>query len=113
MRDGRIIEAHGKGDIHFTMILENNLPRKVTMCNTLYVPKLTRNLFSVRATVTRVNTVKFEKKICRIYDRNRMLLAVGSLVDKLYHLKCESITQEYTSIATGSEVINKADLWHQ
>ena len=83
------------------------------MCNALYVPKLTRNLFSVRATVTRGNTVKFEKEICRIYDRNGMLLAVGSLVDKLCHLKCESVTQECTSIATGSEVKNKADLWHQ
>ena len=63
MGDGRTIEAHGKGDIHFTMIFENNLPRKVTMCNALYVPKLTCNLFSVRATVTRGNTVKFERDL--------------------------------------------------
>ena len=34
-------------------------------------------------------------------------------MDKLYHLKCESVTQECASIATGSEVKNKADLWHQ
>ena len=113
MGDGRTVEAHGKGDIHFTMILENNKPKKVTMCNVLYVPKLTCNLFSVRATVTKGNTVKFEKSICRIYDRNGMLLGIGSLVDKLYYLICESVTQEYASIATGSEVKNKADLWHQ
>ena len=82
MGDERTIEAHGKGDIHFTMILENNLPRKVTMCNALYIPKLTCNLFSVRATVTRGNTVKFEKEICRIYDEQIMVenISLRSLI---------------------------------
>ena len=60
MGDGCTVEAHGRGNIHFKMILENNMPRKITMCNVLYVPKLTCNLFSVRATVTMGNTVKFE-----------------------------------------------------
>ena len=89
------------------------MPRKVTMCNVLYVPKLTCNLFSVRATVTMGNTVKFENDSWRIYDRNGLLLGTGSLFDKLYYLKYESITQEYVSVGTRSVVKNKADLWHQ
>ena len=113
MGDGRTVEAHGRGNIHFKMILENNMPRKVTMCNVLYVPKLTCNLFSVRATVTMGNTVKFENDSCWIYDRNGLLLGTGSLFGKLYYLKYESITQEYVSVATRSVVKNKADLWHQ
>ena len=47
------------------------------------------------------NTVKFENDSCLIYDRNGILLGTGSLVDKLYYLKCESVTQESTAIATG------------
>ena len=64
MGDGHTVEAHGRGDIHFTMTLENNMSKKVTMCNALCVPKLTCNLFSVRATVTKTNTVKFENGSC-------------------------------------------------
>ena len=60
MGDGHTVEACGRGDIHFTMTLENGKPRSVTMCNALYIPKLTCNLFSVRATVMKGNTVKFE-----------------------------------------------------
>ena len=34
-------------------------------------------------------------------------------MDKLYYLKCESVTQESITIATGSKVENKVDLWYQ
>ena len=113
MGDGHVVEACGKGDIQFTMTLEKDRSKRVTMRDALYVPKLTCSLFSVRATVMKGNTVKFENGCCLIYDRNEILLGIGSLVDKLYYLKCESVTQESMAIATGSEVENKVDLWHQ
>ena len=113
MGDGHMVEACGKGDIQFKMILENDRPKTVTMRGTLYVPKLTCSLFSVRATVMKGNTVKFENGSCLIYDKNGILLGTGSLVDKLYYLKFESVAQESIAIATGSEVENKADLWHR
>ena len=59
------------------------------------------------------NTVKFENGSCMIYDRNLTLLGTGSLVGKLYYLKCETVTQESIAIATGSKVENQIDLWHQ
>ena len=89
-----MVEACGKGDIQFTMTFEKDRSKRVTMQNALYVPKLTCSLFSVRATVMKGNTVKFENGSCLIYDRNGILLGTGSLVDKLYYLKCESVTQE-------------------
>ena len=113
MGDGHMVEACGKGDIQFKMTLENDRPKTVTMRGTLYVPKLTCSLFSVRATVMKGNTVKFENGSCLIYDKNGILLGTGSLVDKLYYLKFESVAQESIAIATGSEVENKADLWHR
>ena len=38
---------------------------------------------------------------------------MGSLVDKLYYLDCKTITQEHVTTASGSQIGNKADLWHQ
>ena len=113
MGDGHMVEACGKGDIQFTMTFEKDRSKRVTMQNALYVPKLTCSLFSVRATVMKGNTVKFENGSCLIYDRNGILLGTGSLVDKFYYLKCKSVTQESIAIATGSKVENKVDLWHQ
>ena len=73
MGDGHTVEACGRGDIHFTMTLENGKPRSVTMCNALYAPKLTCNLFSVRATVMKGNTVKFK------------IVAVGFMTEMEYY----------------------------
>ena len=113
MGDGHMVEACGKGDIQFTMVLQNDRSKEITMRGALYVPKLTCSLFSVRATAMKGNTVKFENGSCLIYDKNGVLLGTGSLEDKLYYLKFESVTQESVAIAAGSEVKNKVDLWHQ
>ena len=59
------------------------------------------------------NTVKFENGSCLIYDKNGILLGTGSLENKLYYLKFESVTQESIAITAGSEVKNKVDLWYQ
>ena len=71
------------------------------------------NLFSVRAAATKGNTVKIGNTRCWIHDRNRKLLGMGSLVDKLYYLDYKTITREDVATASGSRVGNKADLWHQ
>ena len=47
--DSRTMEAFAKGNSHFTMVFKMSKPKKVTMHNVLYVPKLACNLFSVRA----------------------------------------------------------------
>jgi len=65
-----MVEACGKGDIQFTMTPDNDKPKKVTMRDTLYKPKLTCSLFSVRATVTKGNTVEFDNGSCMIRNKN-------------------------------------------
>ena len=57
--------------------------------------------------------MKFENGSCKIYDRNGILLGTGLLVDKLYYLRYESVTQACVSVANEPEVKNKTDLWHQ
>ena len=70
MGDGHMVKACGKRDIQFTMTLVNDKPKRVTMRDTLYVPKLTCSLFSVRATVMKGNAVEFKNGSCMIYSRN-------------------------------------------
>jgi len=107
--NGQIVEALGRGNIHFTMVFKMSKPKKATMYNALYVPKLACNLFSVKAVATKGNTVKFGNNSCWIHDRNGKLLGIGSLVDKLYYLKCNATIQEHAAITSG----HQADLWHQ
>ena len=37
------------------------------------------------------NTVEFENGSCMIYNKKGIILGARSLVDKLYHLKVESV----------------------
>ena len=83
------------------------------MYNALYVPKLTCNLFSVRAAATKENTVKFGGARCWIRDKYGKLLGIGSLVDKLYYLDCNVITPDCVAVATTCQVGNTVKLWHQ
>ena len=69
MGDSHMVEAFGKGDIRFTMTLENDRPKTVTMSGTLYVPKLTCSLFSVRATVMKGNTAKFKNGTVQLISK--------------------------------------------
>ena len=60
MGDDHVVQAYGKEDIQFTMPLDNDKQKRVTMRDTLHVPKLTCSLFSYRATVMTENTVEFK-----------------------------------------------------
>ena len=79
MRDGHMVDACGKTDIQITMTLEKERSKRVTMQNSLYVPKLTCSLFSVKATVMKGNIVKYENDSCLIDERNGILLGTGHL----------------------------------
>lgn len=81
------------------------------MHDDLFVPKLACNLFSVRAAISKGNTVKFGEMKCWIRDTDGKLVGMGSLVEKLYQLDCESVIQEQVSIA--SQMGNRTDPWHQ
>ena len=72
------------------------------------VPKLTCNLFSVRAAVAKCNTVGFGPDNRRIWDENGKLRGKGSLSDKIYQLDCQVVSTGYASVAQS-----RSDLWHQ
>ena len=74
----------------------------------LHVPKLTCNLFSVRAVVAKGNAVEFGPNSCSIWDENGKLRGMGSLADKLYQRACEVVSTGYASVAQS-----RSGLWNQ
>ena len=76
------------------------------------MPKLTCNLFSVRAAVSKDNAIEFGPQKCCIRDEYGKLHGMGSLVDKLYQLDCQvAITTDTAYISVESS--QGSDLWHQ
>ena len=51
--DGRVMKALGSGRVHMNMLFPGTEAKKAVLYDVLYVPKLTCNLFSVRAAVAR------------------------------------------------------------
>ena len=68
--DGRSVEAIGVGNVHLRMLFNVSDPKKATVCQVLYVPKLAYNLFSVRAAAAKGNCIKF-----------RMIQGVGYVME--------------------------------
>ena len=106
--DGRVVKALGSGRVQINMLFPGTEAKKAVLYDVLYVPKLTCNLFSVRAAVAKGNAVEFGPDSCRIWDENGKLRGKGSLSDKLYQLDCQVVCTGYASVAQS-----RSDLWHQ
>jgi len=106
--DGRVVEALGSGRVRMKVLFPAAEAKKAVLYDVLYVPKLTCNLFSVRAVVAKGNAVEFGPNSCCIWDENGRLRGMGSLADKLYQLDCEVVSTGYASVAQS-----RSDLWHQ
>lgn len=79
--------------------------------NVEHVPDLCANLLSVRQMIKKGNKVVFENDECKIFDRERNLIATANVVDDLYRLNCKvGIPNKSESAMTVS---SKFDLWHR
>ena len=110
--DGHVVEAVGVGNVYLNMIFDDSKPKRSIMYQVLYVPKLSCNLFSIRAAVARGNTVKFGTSKCWIQDSKGIIRGMGSLVGKLYQLGSEPVVQEQVSVASDADSCTN-NLWHQ
>ena len=66
LRDSHILKAYGIGTVRIKTRLEDR-SFNCTLGETLLVPKLAVNLFSVRAADTKGNKIHFEDRVARIY----------------------------------------------
>ncbi len=90
--DGRTVDALGIGKVYVNVRCGVNSPcrvKRVPITNVLYVPELTRNLFSVRAATSNGNSVRFGESKCWIRNAKGKLCGMGTLMGKLYQLDSE------------------------
>ena len=81
--DGSTVEAVGVGRVRLDMLFR---VEQAVLYDVLHVPKLSCNLFSVRAAASKGNSVNFGQSKCWIFNRNRELCGMGYLVRKVYQL---------------------------
>ena len=111
--DGHTDEALGFGRIKIVTQLRYGKTIPGWMDNVLYVPKLSGNLFSVRAAAQNQKLISFGRKYCWIYDKEKRLVAIGSTVGKLYKLDCKVQKPSKENAQVAESQIDKTELWHQ
>ena len=111
--DGRIVDVVGVGNVCLMMSFKVSQSKSNIMYGVLYVPKLTCNLFSVRAATAKGNTVNFGSGKCWIRDGQGSLWGMGQLRDKVYELECECVVPKHERVCVASEGDRSMDLWHQ
>ena len=88
------------------MLFSGSKSKRAVLCNVLYVPKLTSNLFSVRSAVAKGNMAKFRGDKCWISDASGRLRGMGLLANKL---DCEEVSNGHATLASQES----SSLWHQ
>ena len=87
--DGHKVFAHGIGTLAVILHLDDNMKSTVDMRNCLFVPDLSRSLFSVRsATADGTTMVSFGRNGVRITDSTNRLITTGSHTDVVYTVNC-------------------------
>ena len=84
MKDIQMVEVCGKGDIQFTMTLENNRSKRFTVRGALYVCAKVDLVLQSVLSKSNSNERNTENGSCLIY--NGTLWGTGSLVDKFYYM---------------------------
>ena len=68
--DGHVLEMTGVGVVELQATLGDEKTKRCILCNVLYVPQLSYNLFSVLRATKLGKITSFDKTSCRVYDAN-------------------------------------------
>ncbi len=101
--DGRVLEAHGKGSVHLSVVVSNDgNTRNCHLQDVLHVPDLDYNLVSVSKAGKAGKVSRFDGKHCEIMTEDGVIVATGVCEGSLY---CLALEEEHVNIA--------ADIWHK
>lgn len=101
--DGRILDAIGHGTVKVELT-HKRTRKQIRFEHVLHVPDLAVNLFSVRAVTDKGYIVQFGKRRCWVKDGKGYVKAMGALVDRMYLMDCELVT-DFAAVS--------CDVWHQ
>jgi len=106
--DGRSLEVVGKGTVLLSMSLPNNETKRCKLLNTLYVPKLSVNLFSIAKATRAGKLTSFDDEQCNIKNQDVTVIANAKRVGSLYYLEFNGGSEQLNAVgeAPGQNV------WH-
>lgn len=102
--DKNHVKVVGKGNINVKVLVADKM-FDICIYDVLYVPGICTNLLSVSQMVSKNNVVEFKENMCRIYNSNNILVATGTLIDKMYELN--------TVVSHQSCVAIDKHIWHR
>jgi len=115
LADDGTVEAIGCGDVEMVMMIETPRgPRKGVLTNVWYIPKLSRNLFSVSRFAKDVDPITFDVDKCFVDLKDASWTIEKRIGKSLFKLSTTpAITNNAHALATSeSTSTSKAYLWH-
>lgn len=110
LANGMKTKSAGKGICRIQCIGPEGFVNEMTLSNTLFVPDLESNLFSVRSATKKGATVIFDEQGCRIF-KGEKVVAVGVVSGGLYNLQHIHVANLAQSKPNHSE--NCQHAWHR
>ena len=111
--DGHSVKAFGIATVDLNERISDEKQQRCRLFETLYVSKLSYNLFSVSKAARSGKSFTFTESCCHLLDEKRNVAATGSKVGNMYYLNCideQGITHTATICSSGDK---KEEIWHQ
>ena len=106
--DDSVREARGNGIVHLELV---DGTRTGHLTDVLYVPGLTKNLFSISKATEQGLEAVFSKTSCLLTTDKGVVKAQGVRTGNLYHLKCKVARARSSGLLTQHE--KKFEVWHR
>ena len=106
--DNSVQEATGKGTIHLELVDGAHTGHLIDV---LYVPGLTKNLFSISKATEQGLKAVFSKALCLLMADKGVVKAQGLRTGNLYHLKCKIVHAKNNGLVAQHE--NMLEVWHR
>lgn len=110
LENGDLVSAQGIGKIKTKSVVEGQLETH-TLFNSLYVPELTRNLFSIGAATERGAKAEFTKNKLLMKIKGKVRAIGHRIADRMYQMDIEVVINAIeANVATTQE--ESLELWH-
>lgn len=108
--NGDVVSAEGIGQINTKSIVKGQLETH-TLHDVLFVPKITRNLFSIGAATNRGAKAEFTKNTLLMKINNKVRATGKQIADRLYQMDFKVVINAIeANVATNKE--KPLELWH-
>ncbi|CAL1672269.1 unnamed protein product [Lasius platythorax] len=108
--NNKVIFAIGKGEIQFEARVADKIT-KYTMADVLYVPDISRNLFSLGAAAAKGAEYSGKQDVLKIYSKGKLAIFGKKFKHGLYSLDIRAVKSAESNIAQSKAV--PLQVWHE